>query len=200
MSTSRYLLFLTELNRAKDLVGLGQSLGAMTHGRVDSSDLFRAALVQAVSALDSYVHGVVLDKAVDIMLGRAPHSAGNVKIGLPFGAVRDVLTASNIVDRELAARTHIAQRLSLETFQRPDDIARAFSMVGLPKLWSTVWQSSSAVVQKSISLVIQRRNRIVHQCDSDPLNPGSVTPLTDADTLTSLSTIRDAVTAIDQFC
>jgi hypothetical protein len=81
MSTSRYLLFLTELNRAKDLVGLGQSLGAMTHGRVDSSDLFRAALVQAVSALDSYVHGVVLDKAVDIMLGIAPHSAGNVKIG-----------------------------------------------------------------------------------------------------------------------
>jgi hypothetical protein len=200
MSTSRFPIFLSEMNRAGDLVGLGQSLGVMTHGRVDSSDLFRAALVQAVSALDSYVHGVVLDRAVDIMLGRASHVAGNVKIGLPFGAVRDVVTAQTVIDRELAARTHLAQRLSLETFQRPDDIAKAFAMVGLPKLWSTVWPTSSADAQKAIALVVQRRNRIVHQCDSDPLNPGSVTPLTDSDTLDSIKVVRGSVAAIDQIC
>lgn len=55
MSTRRLQHFISDAQRARDLVGLGQSIGGMTHGRVDASDLYRAALAQAVAAMDAYI-------------------------------------------------------------------------------------------------------------------------------------------------
>jgi hypothetical protein len=196
MPSLRLRHFNDELVRARDLVGLGQSLGALTHGRVDASDIFRAALTHGVAALDSYVHGVVLDRAVDIVLGRRPGAGAGAKVGLHFTAIQQILAANSPTDRELAARTHVAQRLSLETFQRPDDVARGFAMVGINKIWSSAFVDA-AVAITALSLVVQRRNRIVHQCDADPVTPGSPIGLSDADALDAITTIETTVVAID---
>ena len=177
-------------------MGLGQSLGAMTHGRVDATDIFRAALTQGVAALDAYVHGVVLDRAVDIVLGRTQGTNTAAKVGLHFSAIQQILTAASPVDQELIARTHVAQRLSLETFQRPDDVANAFSMVGINKIWSTAFTDPQSA-KTALSLVVQRRNRIVHQCDADPLTPGIPTLLSDTDALGAIFTVEGTVVAID---
>lgn len=202
MPAQRLTHFADEVQRARDLVGLGQSLGALTHGRVDGSDLYRAALMHGVAAIDSYVHGVVLDRAVDILLGRLPHVAGSTKVGLHFGAVQQILGAPNQADKELAARTHVASRLSLETFQRPDDIAKAMAMVGVPKVWTTafpgVGKAKAAMV--ALGVVVQRRNRIVHQCDADPLTPGAITTLSDQDALDSIAVVEATVLGIDPHC
>lgn len=188
--------FDSELSRARDLVGLGQSLGAMTHGLVDATDIFRAALTHAVAALDAYVHGVVLDRAVDVVLGRARGVGAGAKIGLHFMAIQQILMASSPVDRELAARTHVAQRLSLETFQRPEDVGNGFAMVGIKKIWSSAFPDPEAA-KTALSLVIRRRNQIVHQCDADPVTPGNLTPLSGADTLDAIATVEATVAAID---
>ncbi len=201
MPQQRYAQFSGEIQRARDLVGLGQGISGMTHGRVDSTDLYRAALVQAVAALDSYVHGVVLDRAVDILLGRVPVAAkASTKVGLPFHAVRPILSAATPTDSELAARASVASRLSLETYQRPDDVAQALAMVGVSKLWTTAFGNAAGTTTLALSLVVQRRNRIVHQCDADPLMPGGHTSLTDQDALDSISTIETTVTGIDPHC
>src|ERR1039458_4818259 len=137
MATARAAQFQHDATRARDLIGLGQAIGSMTYGRVDGSDLFRSALVQAVAALDAYVHGITLDRAVDILLGRSPGGAPRgSKVGLNFNAVQVLLATATPADTELAARTYIAQRLSMETFQRPDDIANALAMVGVGKIRS----------------------------------------------------------------
>src|SRR4051794_12968396 len=112
MPVVRLARFSRDVGRARDLVGLGQSIGGMTHGRVDSSDLFRAALTQGVAALDAYVHGVTLDRAVDMLMGRLGVTGSNTKVGLHFNAVQALLVASTPAAVELAARQHIAQRLS----------------------------------------------------------------------------------------
>lgn len=197
MPSLRLTQFNNELARARDLVGLGQSLGAMTHGRVDASDIFRAALTQAVAALDAYVHGVVLDRAVDVVLGQSQGAGSGAKVGLHFSAIQQIVTATSLASRELAARTHVAQRLSLETFQRPDDIANAFAMVGISRVWSTAFNDANAA-KTSVSLVVQRRNMIVHQCDANPLNPGNPTPLSDVDALDAIATIEATIVAIDK--
>ena len=197
MPTLRQPQFSNELSRARDLVGLGESFGAITHGLVDASDLYRAALVQAVAALDSYVHGVVLDRAVHILLGQLPPSASSTKLGLHFNAVQQIVTATTAADKELAARTHVAQRLSLETFQQPDDIAAAFAMVGVEKLWSSAFPYGPEVAKTALRLIVRRRNRIVHQCDADPLSPGLWTPLSDVDALDAVTTVESTVLAID---
>jgi len=197
MTTPRLPHFLTDIVRARDVVALGQSLGNMTVGRVDASDMYRAGLVQAVSALDHYMHGIVLDLAVDIMLGRVSTQSPAGKIGLPFSAVRHILVAATPADRELSAKTQLSQRLSLETFQKPDDIGAALALVGVPKVWSNVFGNSASQTKVALGVIVTRRNRIVHQSDSDPLTPGAITPLSDLDALSAISTVEATMVAID---
>lgn len=200
MPSIRKAHFDADIQRARDLVGLGQSLGAMTHGRVDASDLYRAALTQAVAALDSYIHGVVLDRAVDILMARVPPAGGRTKVGLHFSAVQQIVSAATPAEMELAARTHVAGRLSLETFQRPDAIASALAMVGVAKVWTAAFPALAGAAKISLGLVVERRNRIVHQCDADPLTPGSATPLSAQDALDSISVVDATVAAIEPHC
>lgn len=200
MATVRYVHFVADIARARDIVALGQSIGTMTVGRVDSSDMYRAGLVQAVSALDHYFHGVVLDRATDIMLGRSAPTGAAGKVGISFDAVRQIIAAGTPADQEIAARTHLSQRLSLETYQRPDDIGAALALVGIPRIWSTAFGGAANSTKVAVGLTVTRRNRIVHQSDSDPLTPGSITPLSDADALASIATLESVVAAIDPYC
>jgi hypothetical protein len=196
MSTARFVVFEQNLSRATDMVGLGMAIGGMTFGKVDSSEMYRAALTLGVGAFDSYVHGVVLDRGVDIILGRVPSSADDTKVSLHLRGVSEIVNASTPVDQELAARTYFAARLTSETFQRPDDVARALSVVGVPKIWSTAFSNAESA-KLALSLVVRRRNAIVHQCDADPVTHAMVTPMTDADARDALSVLRSTAAAID---
>jgi hypothetical protein len=173
----------------------------MTQGRLDGSDLYRSALVHAVAALDSYVHGIVLDRAVDVLMTRIPSGSGS-KVGLHFGAISQILAAaaSGPADMEMTARTYVAERLGLETYQRPDDISSGLAMVGLNKIWSSAFPKDAGAVKTALGVVVSRRNRIVHECDLDPLSPGNVTPLADVDALEAIEIVESVVTAIDACC
>jgi hypothetical protein len=190
--------FQGDITRARDMVGLGQAIGTMTNGRVDSQDLYRSALVQGVAAWDRYVHGVVLDRAVEIMLGRV--QAGKTsKIGLPLGTVAVLMNVTGQADRELTARSVFAERRSKETYQRPDDVAAALAMVGVNSVWSTAFPNAEQAKIR-LGVVVERRNRIVHECDRDPVAPGTVVPLTADDALDALKAVNETVAVIDPLC
>jgi len=70
----------------------------------------------------------------------------------------------------------------------------------VPRIWSSAFGGNPKAATTALDLVIGRRNRIVHACDADPLAPGSVTPLTDSDTLSAISTVEATIVAIDPFC
>ena len=199
MATKRISHAENDLVRASDLIGLGQSMGAMTNGVVDASDVYRAALVQAIAALDHYCHGVILDRAVDIVMSRTP-SGKAAKLGIPFEAVRQIVSAPTPWDQEQVARTHVAQRLALETFQRSDSIANGLAAVGVGKIWTTAFGTSAEATMLALNLIVDRRNKIVHQGDSDPLNPGMPVPLAASGSIDATRLVRDIVTAIDVHC
>ena len=111
MPTARLAEFHANATRARDLVGLGQSIGQLTYGRVDASDLYRAALVQVVAVLDTYIHAIVEDRAVAIVVGRSMAPAPGPKFGLTPSAVADILSGGSPGLVELTARKHIASGL-----------------------------------------------------------------------------------------
>lgn len=199
MPTQRLGDFTRDIARARDLIGLGQAIGNMTNGLVDATDLHRAALVQGVAAWDRYMHGVVLDRAVEIMVGRLAAAGAPSKVGLPLGAVATLMNAPNAAVRELAARSYFAERLAKETYQRPDDVAAALAMVGVNAIWSTAFHDAQQA-KIALGVVIDRRNKIVHQCDYDPAVPNAVVPLTGPDALDALRVISETVRAIDPLC
>jgi hypothetical protein len=195
--SARLVQFEANLSRARDLVGLGQAIGAMTYGRVDASDLYRAALVHAVAALDAYVHAIVEDREVEIVMGRLRAPAASAKFGLTPTAVAEILAdATAPGGAELTARKHIAQRIYVESYQRPEDIAAALTSVGIAKVWSTAFPDAE-VAKTAVGLVTSRRNVIVHQCDSEPLQPGIATPLSADDAIAAINTVESTVKAID---
>lgn len=201
MASQRLGAFEREVQRARDLVGIGQSISSITNERISGEDHFRSALVHAVAAVDSYVHGVVLDRAVDILVGRLQVGASS-KIGLSFAAIGKIISSvpSGGVEVEMTARTYVAERLGLETYQRPDDIAAALSMVGVSKIWSSAFPVDAHTRKTALGVVVSRRNRIVHQCDLDPLSGGDATPMTAGDALDAISVIEGIIKAVDPHC
>ncbi|MHB8555524.1 MAG: hypothetical protein ACYDCB_07705 [Candidatus Dormibacteria bacterium] len=155
--------------------------------------------MQAVAALDTYVHGLVEDRAVDVIMRRHSAVAAGVKFGLSPSATAEILDGHTVGTAELAARKHIAQRLALETFQRPDDIAAALAAVGIGKIWSTAFPNASAS-KTALGVVVTRRNIIAHQCDADPITPHSVIPLSSADALQGIATVERIGTGIGAVC
>lgn len=199
MATTRLPEFEHDITRARDLVGLGQAIGTITNGLVNASDLYRAALVQAVAAWDRYVHGVILDRGVQIVLGSLAAPTKPRDVGLPMYAIAALMAAPDAATRELTARIFVAERLAKETYQRPDDVAAGLAMVGVPKIWSTAFPNAETA-KLALGLIVGRRNNIVHACDYDPVSATSPTGLPAADALDAVHTIRDTVRAIDPFC
>lgn len=197
MQTRRYAHFEFNINRARDLIALGQSVGAMTAGHVDASDMYRASLVQGVAALDHYVHGVILDRSVDILLSRLPSPAVASKIGLPVAAVQEILGAASEAEREQRARTHLVERLGKETYQRSAAIGTGLASVGVPQVWANGFSDPPQPYLLALDLVVGRRNRIAHECDSDPALPGAVVALSAADALDGLRSVERCAQVID---
>lgn len=97
--------FRISINRVRDLIALHNSVKAQATGALDVSDMLRAALVLAVSALDYYVHEVVTLGMLEIHRGNRSEPAPSantaqsafsrfqVSLG---GARQDRLTAIDI--------------------------------------------------------------------------------------------------------
>lgn len=195
MATTRFGQFAGNIARARELVGIGQAVSGMTP--LDLTDMYRAALVQAVAALDAWVHDVVLDMAVEILTGVRPPGS-NTKLGLNLGAMTQLLTAPNGLELEMRSKVLVNERLSVETFQKPDDVAKAFAMVGVGAIWSTAFGSGNAEAAKTaLSVVVWRRNQIVHRCDMDASGAAPYLALSDSDALIAIDTIERTVKAID---
>lgn len=64
--------FRVSISRVRDLIALHNSIKAQATGALDVSDMLRAALVLAVSALDYYVHEVVTLGMLEIHRGQRP--------------------------------------------------------------------------------------------------------------------------------
>lgn len=67
--------FRVSINRVRDMISLYRSLNSQATAVLDLSDILRASLVLAVSALDYYVHEVVTLGMLEIYHGQRPEPA-----------------------------------------------------------------------------------------------------------------------------
>jgi hypothetical protein len=199
VSSVRLQQFESNILRARDLVGTGQSIDRLTNGVIDSSEMYRSVVVLVVAALDSYVHGVMLDRSVDIVMGRASGGDAGRASGLPIASVGQILSIADPLQREMSVRGILATRLALDTYQQPDDIGKALASVGVSKLWSSAFTSPESI-KLALKAVVRRRNLIAHQCDADPMSPAHPNAMSDTDAIDSIDTIELVVRGIDKVC
>lgn len=178
-----YWVFQENIRRARSLVATHSQLhNKRGKPKTVVSDIMRAAVVLAVSAVDAYLHGV---------LGRYIASAAQTRPIPPalialFGEWR--LKPQTILEwtfREAGAdgfRQHVESHFADRTLQDPSKVAHVFSILGIDDVWSRIATGISAPeeeVRRRFAAIVKRRHRIAHEADLDPggKGPTKKTPL-----------------------
>ena len=139
------------------------------------SELLRAATVAAVSALDRYMHDIVVKHSwslLDRPEADVPSELSKVRLSpLVAGRALKQLRSNpkarpgNLVKTALQKELHRTY-----TFQRPDDVLKAAKMLGIEDFWSKVAKAMPSSTKKGtvveqLRTIAARRNQIVHEAD-----------------------------------
>ena len=182
--------FEQNLARARSLLALSVSLSEITTQAVDTSDLLRAALVFSVSALDHFVHDFTRIGMLEIHGQTRPPTPAYDDFRVPLSAVQQALLhhgGDDWLDREIRA-AH-----GWLSFQFPDKIADAIRLVSPVKLWEVVSlkrNEDPAALKAQLRAIVERRNKIAHEADLDPTNPGERWPI-------DRTLVEDAINFLD---
>jgi hypothetical protein len=162
-------LFRISIARVRELIAVHNSLKAQASSVVDLSDMLRAALVLAVSALDYYIHEVVRIGMLEIHRGQRLEPPAFSGFQISLGNARAGINAGQNIDSWL--EDEIRQRHSYKSFQQPNAIADAVRLICDKKLWEEVsinMGSPAKDIKQQLSLIVDRRNKIAHEADIDP--------------------------------
>ncbi len=188
--------FCANANRARDLAGLANALSAQTTQALDGSDLLRAALVLAVSALDHFVHEVTRKGMVEIALGERAPTDTYYRFQV---SLRGIATFPSALDRLDWLDQEIREKHGWLSFQEPSKIADALRHVTGKDLWHEVGlrlDLPSQDVKARLKLTVDRRNKIAHEADMDPTAPGSRWPVDSAMVFDAIDFLESIARAI----
>jgi len=180
--------FNKRIQEIKDLTSTIDHIDGMTTTALDISDLYRSQIVLTVSALDHLIHEFVLEEMMETYNGRRTPSPAFNRFSIPISTVQGSLPSSNVIS------SHIRQKHSWLSFQDPDKIADATRLISDLKLWEEVAPSfglSSGDIKAQLKLIVDRRNKIAHESDLDPSNPGVKWPISTTD-------VRDVIDFIEK--
>ncbi|MEI7843733.1 MAG: HEPN domain-containing protein [Gallionellaceae bacterium] len=169
--------FQENLKRAKELGSLASAVEAVTTSVIDVSDMWRSQIVLVVSALDHFVHDITRLGMIEIAKGSRQKTDAYLRFQMPFTAVESAL---NGVPHENWVGETVREKLSWQSFQDPDKLAEAVRLISVVKLWEAVGielNMPAADVKTRLKLIVERRNKIAHEADLDPANPGFRWPI-----------------------
>ena len=174
---SALLQFRENLKRARELGQLAAVIQSMTPV-LEVSDILRSQMVLAVSALDHFVHETVRLGMVEASKNVRPKTDAYLRFQMPIAAVESAL---NGLPHENWVGDTVRERHSWQSFQDPEKLADAVRLISPVKLWEAVGKElgmSAQDVKTQIKVIVDRRNKIAHEADMDPANPGFRWPIT----------------------
>lgn len=188
--------FRSNITKVKDLGGLHQALTQLTTTVLDTSDLLRAQIVMAVSALDNYIHEVTRLGMLEVYDGLRTSTPSFDKFQVSIDSVRAHSVAGSC---NAWFESEIREKHSFLSFQHPDRIAAAIRLFSSVLLWPSIaahLHMKTDDVKTRLRLIVDRRNKIVHEADSDPSYPGVRWPISERDVTSAISFIETLCEAI----
>ena len=160
---------------------------------LDASDILRAQIVSAVSALDHYVHEVTRLGTLEVFNRKRTRTPAFDRARVSLEAV---LTALDTPGGDDWLDDQIRHDHSFQSFQTPDKIADAVRLFSSVPLWERVAEELHVdlrEVKDQLKLIVDRRNKIAHEADLDPTYPGVRWPI-------DAALVNGAVDFIEQVC
>ena len=138
------------------------------------SELLRSAIIAAVSALDRYVHDLIVEHSWKLLSQKEDAIPKKLKdLNLPVIQTKkaiDRLRSSSKARPGTIIKKAIQDALHKKTFQNPNDIYDASQMLGIKNFWEILAKAmpgspTKGAVQKKLKEISVRRNQIVHEAD-----------------------------------
>jgi len=166
----QFMLNILEVKKLNDLYTF--NLQTLSSG-IDINGLLRTQLVFVVSALDQYIHQVVITEVKNILILRtlSPISFSKLLIGLD--SLNLLLDTLDINDMLPIIEKDISIKLGWKSFQQPDKINEALRMVCDCNIWdgvSALLHRTNKEIKEQLSLIVKRRDCIAHEADFDIAN------------------------------
>ena len=136
---------------------------------LDLSDILRAEVVLAVSALDNFIHDLVRLGMVEILQDQRKRTKFYQEVKISMNVVGFNDKPYHWFEGE------IRRRYQEESFQRPDKIADAIKRISEINLWEKVATEileSEESIKNELKGIVNRRNFIAHESDLEPNTPG----------------------------
>lgn len=188
--------FRANILRAHDIGQLGSVVSQLTTAAIDVTDIYRAQIVLAVSALDHFIHEMTRAGMVESWISNRERTAHFLRFQIPLSAAERGLSGESPT---VWLGDAIRDRHSWVSFQDPDKIADAVRLFSSVSLWESVSHelgSTPADVKLRLRLIVDRRNKIAHEADMDPANPGFRWPIDRALSVEALEFISSVGEAI----
>jgi hypothetical protein len=193
--------FSENIKRVHLLHSLHASFSGQVTSVIDLSDLLRAEVVLAVSALDYYIHELTRIGMLQCWRGERAQTDAFKRFQMPAGAASALLAdrsqAEGIFENEVRLKHCFA------AFQQPEKIADAVRLFSDVPLWDSVGvrlSTTAKAAKTSLALIIDRRNKIAHEADVDPSYPGQRWPIDRSLVQNMLQTVEQTVYAIHAVC
>jgi hypothetical protein len=182
-------------------------LAKNTAGALQPDELLRAEWAARVSALDLYVHEVVAQRMVEIFDGARPTCPAYFTFQVAVDTLQRIRSAPTASDARSAFDLYVRQVLERRTFQFPDDIADGVRLCSGVELWNAVAVHQGATAQtkvaeakrikRELKLIVERRNKIVHEGDLQPAIPRTPWPISQSDLVDVRAFVSQLVNSID---
>ena len=183
--------FKKNMEYVRNLGAIYKALEARTTGVIDLSDVLRAELVMAVSALDQFVHEIVRMGMLEIYSGSRKATDVFLRFSVSLESVRECLESP---DDDSWLANEIRLRHGWQSFQHADRIATAIRLISDIRIWEEVAENLGETpqeVRRQLNLVVDRRNKIAHEADVIPTYPDERWPIDE-------SSVDSAVDFIDK--
>ena len=170
-------VFRANIGRSRDLIAIFRAMGVQTTQALDLSDVLRAALVQAVSSFDLYLHELVRLGMLEAYRSERPKTEAFLRFQVSLSGVIEAASntgSTSWFDRE------IRERHGHLSFQTPNNISEAIRLISGVTLWnelSITLGDDRRELRDRLSLIVDRRNKIVHEADISPDFAGQTSDL-----------------------
>ncbi|MGB0383770.1 MAG: HEPN domain-containing protein [Ardenticatenaceae bacterium] len=171
--------FQQNLTRVRHLSEIVSAVDNLTTSAIDMTDILRAEIVLAVSALDFLVHELVRLGMLEVYRGSRTPTKAYLRFQAPMRLLQNGI--SNPTDKRWLDEA-IQERHGWLSFQEPDKIADAIRHISDVKLWRKVGGElgmEAAEVKRQLKEIVERRNKIAHEADMNPDLPGHRLPISE---------------------
>ena len=143
---------------------------------IDLSEILRAQIVLAVSALDNFISNVIHIGIIQtfeknrVIPNELITNYQNIQLDLK--TVEEISNATNLSDKSLILGNFIIKLNSKKPYQDPKQIESALLLLGVNKLWSQIGDKLKMKgddVKNQLANIVWQRHKIAHEADFDSL-------------------------------